>query len=291
MKTQIRLFQLFMVMFLFASSMGLKAQPYPNPGDQTVCLNSTELYGVTQTLGTTYAWSIVDIGGGATGTITAGATPNLISVNWTAAGTCRLQLIETNSSGCVGAPFSILITVNPLPAPPVSGGNITECAQSPIQTITATATVPAGVTIVWYDAPTGGNVVASPTLSAIGTVTYYAEAKATAPPTCISATRTAVTLTINPSPTPVVTGDLTACVGSIGNVYSTPNVTGNSYAWVVTNGTITAGDGTNSITVTWVGPTPGTVKVTETVGTCSTTSVVITVTLNPIPITTGIFHN
>ncbi|HEV2830369.1 MAG TPA: hypothetical protein VGW31_00190, partial [Hanamia sp.] len=43
---------------------------------------------------------------------------------------------------------------------PTSDGDQTECAKSPIQTLTATAT---GGTITWYDAASGGNVVASPT--------------------------------------------------------------------------------------------------------------------------------
>ena len=285
-----RLLQWIVVLMLFASTTGLMAQgPYPNQGNMTVCLNSNEPYGVPFTVGSTYAWSIIPSPGG-NGIITPGATPNLITVNWNTAGICNLQVIETNASGCVGAPFTIVITVNDAVLPPVSGGDITECAQSNIQTITAIATVPAGVNIVWYDAAVGGNIVASPTLSAIGTVTYYAEAQTAGPPSCVSPTRTAVTLTINPSPTPVITGALQACVGSTGNVYSTPNVLGNTYAWVVTNGTITAGDGTNSITVTWNGPTPGTVQVTETVGSCSAVAT-LSVTINPVPVTTGIYHN
>ncbi len=292
MKTKIRLFQLFMLLALMVSATGLKAQPYPNSGDMTVCLDAIEPYGVAAN-GNTFTWQILPLTGGA-GTITPGATSNLITVQWTNIGTCLLEITETNPlTGCVGNPYTITITVAAPPAAPTSGGDITECAQNPIQTLTAVATAPLGSTVVWYDAAVGGNIVASPTLSAVGTVTYWAESQ-TIPgpgvPLCSSATRTAVTLTINNAPLPVVTGPLTACEGSTGNVYSTPNVLGNSYVWVVTNGTITAGAGTNSITVTWDGPTPGTVEVTETVGLCSATSQ-ISVVINPKPITTGIFHN
>ena len=42
--------------------------------------------------------------------------------------------------------------------------------------MTASASVGSGETLTWYDAATGGNVVTSPTLSSVGTVTYYAEA-------------------------------------------------------------------------------------------------------------------
>ncbi|MEO5647925.1 MAG: hypothetical protein ABIQ56_06150, partial [Chitinophagaceae bacterium] len=72
----------------------------------------------------------------------------------------------------------------------------TVCAQTPIQTLTGTANAGAGETIVWYSASTGGSVVSSPTLNAVGTITYYAGARNTTT-LCESITRTAVTLTIN----------------------------------------------------------------------------------------------
>ncbi|MFC3198245.1 DUF6923 family protein, partial [Parapedobacter deserti] len=93
---------------------------------------------------------------------------------------------------------SVQLTVHAQPAAPSSGGDLEERATNPIQTLTAVATLPvdapAGASIVWYDAATGGNVVASPTLNAIGTVTYYAET--TISGVCPSATRTPVKLTI-----------------------------------------------------------------------------------------------
>jgi hypothetical protein len=53
--------------------------------------------------------------------------------------------------------------------------------------------------VTWYDAAVGGAAVASPTLNAVGSVTYYAEFN---DGTCSSLTRTAVVLTINDSPEP-----------------------------------------------------------------------------------------
>ena len=60
-----------------------------------------------------------------------------------------------------------------------------------------------------------------------------------------------VTVVVNPQPTPSISGSNSICANSTGNVYSVTNVTGNTYAWTVTGGTVTAGAGTNSITVTW----------------------------------------
>ncbi|MBX9889629.1 MAG: hypothetical protein K2Y30_17065, partial [Flavobacteriaceae bacterium] len=120
-----------------------------------------------------------------------------------------------DASGCISSSrTAVILTINARPIAPVSGGNKIECAQTPIQTLTATATVPAGVTVVWYDAATGGNTVANPIFNTVGTRTYYAEAVNTAS-TCVSPSRTAVFLTINATPTaPVSGGNKTECEAS-----------------------------------------------------------------------------
>jgi hypothetical protein len=79
------------------------------------------------------------------------------------------------------------------PTAPIAGEDQVECIEDfPI--LTATATAPTGASVVWYDAATAGNVVANPTLSEVGEVTYWAESvKFTG---CVSAERTPVTLTL-----------------------------------------------------------------------------------------------
>ncbi len=115
MKTTTNFLKLLTVVLLLAVNvMDIMAQgPYPtSTSPQSVCLNSIEPYGVNLTAGSTYAWSISDP---SSGTITGGATPNLITVNWTKPGNFTLQVIETNQYFCSGAPVSIQVTVNPLP--------------------------------------------------------------------------------------------------------------------------------------------------------------------------------
>ncbi|MFT7105105.1 MAG: hypothetical protein ACJAQ5_002222, partial [Flavobacteriales bacterium] len=60
---------------------------------------------------------------------------------------------------------------------PSSGGDQDVCSDGTAnQTITATATSNSNVgIIIWYDAPTGGNLVEVPSQVGIGSVTYYAE--------------------------------------------------------------------------------------------------------------------
>ncbi len=109
-------------------------------------------------------------------------------------GTITVTYSYTDGNSCSNSDTANIV-VNTAPNAPISGGDQTECAITPIQTLTATATVPNGQNIIWYDQATGGNVV-SPTLSSIGSITYYAEAINNAT-NCTSSSRTAVTLTLN----------------------------------------------------------------------------------------------
>ncbi|MDZ7776386.1 MAG: hypothetical protein U5L09_12680 [Bacteroidales bacterium] len=89
----------------------------------------------------------------------------------------------------------------PIPDDPLDSevSDVTECAVSPVQTIEASATPPAGHSVVWYDAATGGNVVSSPTLSSVGTITYYAAFEEDESG-CLSDGREPSVLTINETP-------------------------------------------------------------------------------------------
>ena len=65
---------------------------------------------------------------------------------------------------------------------------------------------------------------------------------------------------------PSITGSNSVCPNATAVTYTTTNVPGHNYLWVVTGGTIISGQGSNSITVDWGSTNPGTVKVTESIG-------------------------
>lgn len=92
----------------------------------------------------------------------------------------------------------VTLTIMAMPTAPVSSGDIMVCSSTPQVTLDARdAITNSSKTMVWYDSPVGGNVVASPTLNTVKTVTYYAvESNGI----CASAPRTAVKLTIAPLP-------------------------------------------------------------------------------------------
>ena len=162
------------------------------------------------------------------GTLVATPTLNAIGV--------VTYYAETDNGICSSSTRSaVTLRINPAPAPPTSLGNITECEHSPIQTLTANASVPSGVTIAWYTTASGGSPVTSPTLSEPGTVTYYAEANSG---TCTSITRSLpIVLTIQATPeAPVSNGDQTECEKSPLQVLtaSATAPTGSTVKWYTT---------------------------------------------------------
>jgi uncharacterized Tic20 family protein len=101
-----------------------------------------------------------------------------------------------------------------------------------------------------------------------------------------------LTIIVDPLPTPVISGPATVCQNDAGVIYSTPPVAGNTYVWVVTGGIVTAGAGTNQITVTWTTAGLGSVQVTESItATSCATTVSIPVQVNAKPVTSPIWHN
>lgn len=217
----------------------------------------------------TYTWSVPAgvniVSGQGTASVTVSYPGTALSGNISvvaSAGTCQTNIASlavTASSSSVAAP--------------VSGGDqyVAYCTPNPIPTLTATATVATGFTIRWYDAPTGGNIVGSPTLNVVDTVTYYA-ASVDNISACEGSSRIAVSLGIRLSAVANITANssLVFCQG--GSVQLTANA-GNSYSW--SNGATS-----QSITVT----TGGTYTATINQGSgCISTSNALTVVVNPLP--------
>ncbi|SCY05903.1 Ig-like domain-containing protein, partial [Flavobacterium caeni] len=245
-------------------------------GNQTVC-EASPIQTLTATAtagnGETIVWYSAATGGAIV------ANPILNTV-----GTVTYYAQANTAAGCISpSRVAVTLTINPAPAAPVSGGNQTVCEASPIQTLTATATSASGTSIVWYDAATGGNIVANPILNTVGTVTYYAQANVT-DSDCSSFSRTAVTLTINPAPAaPTVTAsNITECEQSpIQTLTATGTApAGSTIVWynAATGGSVVANPVLNSVgTVTYYAQANG-------AGNCSSlTRTAVTLTINAAP--------
>lgn len=154
----------------------------------TLCSGGVATLNVTAPSGN-YAWYDAATGGNL-------LTPGPVFVTPALATTTTYYVEAINASGCTSIRTPVIVTVNTPPGAPAASGT-TIC---PLSVATLTAT---GVgTISWYDASTGGNLLATgstfttPVLST--TTTYYAEQTSG---TCTSS-RTAVTVTVTPLPFP-----------------------------------------------------------------------------------------
>ncbi len=180
---------------------------------------------------------------------------------------------ESQLNGC-SSPTRLKVTLEiypEVPKPTVDlNGIFSSCASSPnIQTLTASAIVPTGTTIVWYTASTAGTPLASaPSINTVGSSMFYAETVNTTT-NCKSFERLPVELNIKIVPDFVIQGGCLAgkyiieTQPSTGATYDPSTAT---YLWTNSSG-VTVGN-TQSITVMLSGIY--TCKITNTVG-CSFT--------------------
>jgi len=200
-----------------------------------------------------------------------------------------LTLTVTGQTGCSNAQSTKLVTVYP-PTPNVpnvtssNGSSFCDVANT---TLTASSSGATGYT--WYsDAGLTNQIGTGATYTVTNlntTTTYYV----TATNSCGTSAAGSFTVTVNASPAaPTITGNTSVCAGATGVTYSTG--TYSSYNWTVTNGTITAGQGTNTITVTWSN-TPGTgnvaVAITDANGCSANNSTNVTINALPTPSISG----
>jgi hypothetical protein len=180
----------------------------------------------------------------------------------TASTTLYVESTDT-STKCTSGRKPIRIIVVPPPTAPFLD-NASLCANN---SATLKAIFPSDVDFRWYDSLTGGKLLqvgrnfTTPILAT--TTVYYIESLDTTT-NCISAKRTPVTVTILPSPNPIIQGQNAACVNSSGLVYTVASNPKRQYTWTITpNGTITNGLGTNQITVNWNALGAGVISLTE----------------------------
>jgi hypothetical protein len=129
---------------------------------------ATATYSVTNTVGSTYAWSVTP----AAGTI-SGNTTNAIGINWTAVatGTYTVSVTETNSNGCPGTPQDVLVTII---ATPTAAATVTPPTCS-VATATIEVTAPTGTGyqysidngVTWQSSTTFANIAANTTYNVI----------------------------------------------------------------------------------------------------------------------------
>ena len=225
-----------------------------------------------------YSWT------GPNGFTSAVQNPVISGVTDAAAGTYTLTV--TNAAGC-SASTTVAVTINTVNLPTAIANN--PCVGGDLNLVGG----PSGMASYSWTGPNGftssvqNPTIAGVTAAAAGTYTLTVTNSGGG-----SASAT-VDVIINPLPAPVITGPNPVCqtTDNSTEIYSTAAVAGNTYNWTVVGGTL-SGQGTSQIAVRWTIPGPGSVSVTETVTStgCSATAT-IDITVQPAPVTNGIYHN
>jgi hypothetical protein len=239
-----------------------------------VCGNSSgNTASVNATAGATYNWTLTN------GTITAGQGTTAITFTAGSTGSVGFSVAVTAAT-CVTT-GTATTTINPLPNVSMTATP----ALCPNASGTATVNPTAGATYLWtvtgatlnagqgtnsitYTAGASGNVVASVSVTSNGCSANNSQ-----------------TIPISASPAAVITAPANVCPNTTGNAASVAPFAGATYAWTITGGAITAGQGTEAITFS-AGATGNVVLgVTATSGSCSAIGS-HTATINATPIVT-----
>lgn len=188
----------------------------PTVSPITICSGSTAFLSATAP-GGIYEWYAAASGGIPLAINSSYTTPSLTGTT--------TYYVQTTVNGCISQRTAVTVTVTPIPAAPTVSG-VAICSGS---TASLTATAPGG-TYEWYDASTGGNILASGSVYTSGlqiaTTTYYVQTTVNG---CTSP-RTAVTISVNPIPAaPTVAAQAPICSGS--STTLAVNVPNGIYKW------------------------------------------------------------
>ena len=262
--------------------------PYPGTagtitGNTSVCGGTSQSYSiaaVSNALG--YTWTLPS-----GSTITTGAGTRSITATM---GTVSGTVTVTPTNGCGdGTSNSVAVTVSvPAGAAGTISGPAEVCKGATGIIYSIAAVTPAPTSYNW-SLPSGTIITAGANSNSI-TVTIGANSgtiTVTPTHTCGNGASASLPIAVSasiPAAAGTITGNTAVCDGATGVTYSIPAVTrATSYNWIVPAGsTITAGAGTNSITVT-VGSTSGTVSVTPVNACGNGTAATKTMTVSTVP--------
>ncbi|MCO4291975.1 hypothetical protein NF867_03755, partial [Solitalea sp. MAHUQ-68] len=263
------------------SSQAVTVNPVNKPsisgaGALTFCQNAAGNASIVLTAssivsGTTFQWY-------KDGAIISGATNS----TYTATASGSYTVVPSNKP-CPISSDPAVVTINVLPTVTLNAAGPYTFCQGGSQVISVTDESALGVTYQWYNGATAIPSATSNSYTATATGQYKVVASYPAAAGGCSATSATVNVTVNPLPTATISasGPTTFCNG--GSVTLTAPVQSNvNYQWY--QGATAVGTNSNTLIVTTAGSY--TVKVTNTITTCSATSPATVVTVNSVPTVT-----
>lgn len=273
-----------------SASVNITERPYPVPlitGPPAPCIGSVTIPYHGEPDGTNYQWNVT-----AGGTNMSGQGTRDITIDWTTASPQQLTLTLTDVHGCTPlAPATYAVDVKPLPVPTLSGPP----SVCPGISGKVYATEAGKINYQWsYSAggtKTAGGELSDPTI----TLTWNNSGPQTVHVGytdgfgCISASPAEYQVTVNPDPTPLITGPTPVCeLSNPAGVYSSPFLTGHSYSWNVSGGTIQPTANPNEIKVLWGPSGPASISLLETSNFgCQASALPFSVILEPKPLSPG----
>lgn len=217
------------------------------------------------------------------GTVVTGTGSALVWSNLTTEGFYTVSAVDVPCTQQMAGQIYVLMINAPV-QPEIPVGSSSVCNTS--TTTYTTFNVPLANTYIWGLTPANaGTLTSNGTEASIEWSSAYtgtASLAVSATNDCgSSAVSPSLTITVNDTPEPAVTGLATVCQNWDAD-YETVAVTGSSYIWTVTGGTIVSGAGTASVKVNWNTAGTGTLKVVETsASNCTGTSAVFSVAVDP----------
>lgn len=195
--------------------------PLPAPptasNNGPLCENSTlTLLSNGSSPGGTFSWT------GPNGYTSTQQNPSIPAAQNNASGT--YSVVFTDANGCESTPTNTAATVHPTPLAPTAGSNGPVCEDS---TINFTAAGQAGASFTWngpngFSSSTANPSINNPSTAASGTYNVFSTINGCPGPA------TAVSVTVNPTPTVAIAGTQQICNGQT----TTLSASGaNSYAW------------------------------------------------------------
>ncbi len=235
-------------------------------GPLGICVPDTGSFSVINTPTSTYAWNITG------GTILSGNGTNAVTANWTGSGSAVISVVETDSLGCTGDTVSYTITINPLPAAN-AGPDVAVCTGQGVQLNASGGTVYSWTPATGLSATNIPDPVASPT-----TVTQYI-VTVTDANGCINSD--SVTVSVNALPVITTSADTSICLNDSIQISASG---GSTYQWSPANSL--SDPNVSSPVAGPINTTTYTVVVTDQNGCIDSSNV--TITINPLPVTSAI---
>jgi gliding motility-associated-like protein len=245
-------------------------------GDTNICERNMRQYYTNSTNNATYNWNVVN------GSVVS-ASDTVITINWPTSGLGLIQLVKTNQFGC-DTSAALPTVILPRPQPFINGAN--EVCRYKNSTYT-TQSRPQH-TYKWF--VNGGAIMGTDTdtlfrvnwiAPALGKVILIITNELGCDTVEIK------DITINPTPTPVITGSNATCANKQ-YTYSTAFISGNIYNWTVIGGNINT-NRDSIIYVTWKDTTAGvvTLRITNMHGCDSVVSLPVVITPTPVALIAG----